>query len=222
MLTKPPSSLPQQKVRQTWNKYNLYNLTRVERTFPNFIRRTFFQQKWTAKSLTRAYHGEHINERKWEIMFNRRMLSVVNMDPGYMAQNDGAEQAAGRGSGRDKPAPEDLTPWAHRGQTRRDFVKGRRLERFSFPEEVNVGVHAAKAAHEMNQQEVSMGSTPYMNMTFAPQERRIDVAIFRALFASSVRQARQFVVHGAVKINGQKVSGPPDCMLWELSRTREP
>lgn len=47
--------------------------------------------------------------------------------------------------------------------------------------------------------------TPYMHMTFAPLERRLDTAIFRALFASSTRQARQFVVHGAVKVNGKKV-----------------
>lgn len=47
--------------------------------------------------------------------------------------------------------------------------------------------------------------TPYMQMTFAPLERRLDTAIFRALFASSTRQARQFVVHGAVRVNGQKV-----------------
>lgn len=47
--------------------------------------------------------------------------------------------------------------------------------------------------------------TPYMQMTYYPLERRLDTAIFRALFASSVRQARQFVVHGLVKVNGKKV-----------------
>jgi ribosomal protein S4 len=47
--------------------------------------------------------------------------------------------------------------------------------------------------------------TPYMNMVYAPLERRLDTAIFRALFASSARQARQFVVHGFVKVNGKKV-----------------
>jgi hypothetical protein len=47
--------------------------------------------------------------------------------------------------------------------------------------------------------------TPYMAMTFAPLERRLDVAIFRALFASSTREARMFVVHGGVKVNGKKV-----------------
>lgn len=49
-------------------------------------------------------------------------------------------------------------------------------------------------------------TTPYMQMTFAPLERRLDIAIFRALFASSARQARQFVVHGAVTVNGKKVN----------------
>lgn len=48
-------------------------------------------------------------------------------------------------------------------------------------------------------------ATPYMQMTYAPMERRLDTAIFRALFASSARQARQFVIHGAVKVNGKKV-----------------
>lgn len=51
--------------------------------------------------------------------------------------------------------------------------------------------------------------TPYMNMVYAPLERRLDTAIFRALFASSTRQARQFVVHGDVKVNGKKVGLVP-------------
>jgi len=50
-----------------------------------------------------------------------------------------------------------------------------------------------------------IATTPYMNMVYAPTERRLDTAIFRALFASSTRQARQFVVHGYVKVNGKKV-----------------
>lgn len=47
--------------------------------------------------------------------------------------------------------------------------------------------------------------TPYLNMIYAPAERRLDTAIFRAMFASSTRQARQFVIHGSVKVNGKKV-----------------
>jgi ribosomal protein S4 len=50
--------------------------------------------------------------------------------------------------------------------------------------------------------------TPYVNMTFYPLERRLDTAIWRALFASSVIQARQFVVHGHVKVNGKKMIYP--------------
>lgn len=52
---------------------------------------------------------------------------------------------------------------------------------------------------------VKPAAIPYMQMSFAPLERRLDTAIFRALFASSARQARQFVVHGAVRVNGKKV-----------------
>ena len=44
-----------------------------------------------------------------------------------------------------------------------------------------------------------------MNMVYAELERRLDTAIFRAMFASSTRQAREFVVHGYVKVNGKKV-----------------
>jgi ribosomal protein S4 len=46
---------------------------------------------------------------------------------------------------------------------------------------------------------------PYVNQTFAPMERRLDMAVFRAMFASSALQARQFVIHGFVRVNGKKV-----------------
>ncbi|KAI1356831.1 alpha-L RNA-binding motif-containing protein [Xylaria sp. FL0043] len=152
------------KLRQSWNKYNLYNLSRARE--PNFAGQTFFQQKWHAKGLLRTYHGEHIVERKWERMFNRRLLSVADMDAAYMARNDGSELAAGRGSGTDQ-----RPLWNH---------------------------------NRISQRAV----TPYMQMTFAPMERRLDIAIFRAMFASSARQARQFCVHGAVKVNGKVVPYP--------------
>lgn len=61
------------------------------------------------------------------------------------------------------------------------------------------------AAEKSPTTERRLSPTPYMHMTFAPMERRLDTAIFRALFASSTRQARQFVVHGSVKVNGKKV-----------------
>ncbi|KAF2971725.1 hypothetical protein GQX73_g1900 [Xylaria multiplex] len=159
--------LKRPKLRQSWNKYNLYNIARARN--PNIgtdDMSTFFQQKWRAKGLLRTYHGEHIVERKWERMFNRRLLSVTNMDTKYMAQNDGSELAAGRGSGRDQEPKWDYG----------------RIDRRAI--------------------------TPYMQMTFAPMERRLDIAVFRAMFASSARQARQFCVHGAVKVNGKVVPYP--------------
>ena len=51
---------------------------------------------------------------------------------------------------------------------------------------------------------------PYMAMTFAPLERRLDTAVFRAVFASSARPARQLVVHGAVKV---KKGGVADVLI---------
>ena len=146
-----------QNVRQNWSRWSLYALSQLKP--PNLYNRTYFQQKWTAKASTRAYHGEHIQEKKWKRMFKRNLPAVVPMDHQYLARNDGAEQAAGRGMGAD---------------TEGSTTPPRR--------------------------------TPYMQMTYYPLERRLDTAIFRALFASSVRQARQFVVHGLVKVNGKKVS----------------
>ncbi|GAP85973.1 putative 30S ribosomal subunit protein [Rosellinia necatrix] len=158
--------LKRPKLRQSWNKYNLYNLAKAREPRIGNGNRTFFQQKWIAKGLLRTYHGEHIVERKWERMFNRRLLSVVDMDTRYMAKHDGSELAAGRGSGREQPPRwNKLLPGNH-------------------------------------------VSTPYMQMTFAPMERRLDIAVFRAMFASSARQARQFCVHGAVKVNGKVMPYP--------------
>ncbi|PGG99278.1 hypothetical protein AJ79_08584 [Helicocarpus griseus UAMH5409] len=146
------------RILQSWNKVNLYNLKNA--MLPPTNAKTFFQQKWLAKSLARTYHGEQVRETQWEKMFSRRLRSVVPMDANYLARNDGSNESAGRGAG---------------------------LE----------GVGRGKAP-----------PTPYMQMTFAPLERRLDVAIFRALFASSTRQARQFVIHGSVTVNGKKMRYP--------------
>jgi ribosomal protein S4 len=96
-------------------------------------------------------------------MFKPRMQAVIPMDHKYLAEHDGSEFAAGRGSGKDKM---------------------------------------------LNTRKIQFGKNqiPFMHMTYAPIERRLDMAVWRALFASSARQARQFCVHGMVKVNGQKVS----------------
>jgi ribosomal protein S4 len=125
---------------------------------PGTVNRTFFQQRWTAKALARAYHGEQVREGQWKRMFSKRIRSVIPMNTNDLAADDGSKAAAGRGSG------------------------------------------LAKSGKE-----VTKRLTPYTQMAFAPLERRLDVAIFRSLFASSTRQARQFVIHGAVTVNGHKV-----------------
>ena len=109
-------------------------------------------------------------------MFSRRLQSVVNMDPKYMALFDGSEQAAGRGRGLEEHP-----------SVARDVAANDRFQT------------------ERGTNRLSDKITPYMQMTFAPMERRLDIAVYRALFASSARQARQFVVHGAVTVNGKKV-----------------
>ncbi|KAF2659560.1 alpha-L RNA-binding motif-containing protein [Lophiostoma macrostomum CBS 122681] len=152
-------SLKKLKIRQDWSRWSLYSIARLAQ--PNTISRTYFQQKWTAKSDTRAYHGEQIREKKWKRLFKRSLPAVVPMDHRYLARHDGSEQAAGRGAGVDEEGKK---------QTPR--------------------------------------MTPYMQMTYYPIERRLDSAIFRSLFASSVRQARQFVVHGLVTVNGKKIPYP--------------
>lgn len=72
------------------------------------------------------------------------------------------------------------------------------------------GSGATESAQTMrDRMKIAHKPTPYMAMTYAPSERRLDTAIFRALFASSARQARQFVIHGSVKVNGKKVGRTP-------------
>ncbi|KAJ5171792.1 hypothetical protein N7492_004385 [Penicillium capsulatum] len=159
MRNRASNTLSKGKIRQSWSKYNLYNLQRF-RT-PNTTNRTFFQQKWTAKAVSRAYHGEQVREGQWKRMFSRRIRSVVPMSPSDLAADDGSQVSAGRGSG------------------------------------------LATAGRQQASRLV-----PYTQMAFAPLERRLDVSIFRSLFASSTRQARQFVIHGAVTVNGQKMRHP--------------
>ena len=117
--------------------------------------------------MTRAYHGEHIREKKWQRVFSPRASAVVSFNPEYLAANDGSELAAGRGSGKEL-----------QNQTKNKSIGSRQ------------------------------NHIPFMSMTYAPLERRLDMAVWRAMFASSARQARQFVIHGMVKVNGKKVLLP--------------
>ncbi|GAO15759.1 hypothetical protein UVI_02043150 [Ustilaginoidea virens] len=163
---------------------------------------TFFQQKWAAKSKTRAYHGEHIPEKKWVRLFSRRLLSAVDLPPKYLAAHDGSEQATGRGSGL---STSHLTAESY-SKAPALSTQERLRRRPPLFGDIN---------KLLSDQFTSM--TPYMQMTFAPLERRLDTAVFRALFASSVRQARQFILHGAVKVNGKKLN-PGDMFQVDIDK----
>ncbi|KAF4982750.1 hypothetical protein FZEAL_1703 [Fusarium zealandicum] len=190
--------IPTQKLRQSWNKYNLYNIARTAGSEPQVKgRATFFQQKWAAKSKTRGYHGEHVSEKKWVRLFSRRLLSAVDLPPQYLAENDGAEQAAGRGSG--------LTTSKVNAEVY-SRVPGSSTQTRSPAHPYHRKTLFGDTNDMLSQHFQNM--TPYMQMSFAPLERRLDTAVFRAMFASSVRQARQFIIHGAVKVNGKKMVHP--------------
>ncbi|GAA5835549.1 hypothetical protein JCM3766R1_006444 [Sporobolomyces carnicolor] len=47
---------------------------------------------------------------------------------------------------------------------------------------------------------------PLASMMFSEVEKRLDTVVFRCCFADSVYKARQMVIHGKVKLNGQKVT----------------
>ncbi|SCU85554.1 LADA_0D08218g1_1 [Lachancea dasiensis] len=131
-------SLARGRIRQSFNKYNLFNL--YKKGDVDFRSKTLYQQKWTAKQETRAYHGEHLTESRWQTTFTPKMDSVAQLD-------------------------------------------------------------ASLTGRETQQ-------TPILLQTFGVLEKRLDIAIFRAMFASSVRQARQFILHNNVFVNGVKISQP--------------
>lgn len=126
------------RVRASMNKYNLFNL--YKKSNVNYQGKTLFQQKWTAKAETRAYHGEHLTESRWKHLFKPNLESVAQLDAS---------------------------------------LKG-----------------------------VDVPSTPMPLQTYAALEKRLEFATFRAMFASSVRQARQFIINGYVQVNGVTIKHP--------------
>lgn len=131
-------SLSRGKVRASFNKYNLFNLYKKSQI--DLRTKTLYQQKWSSKQETRAYHGEHLTESRWQSTFSPRLTSVAQLD------------ASLKGG--------DVAP------------------------------------------------TPILMQTYAVLEKRLEFALFRAMFASSVRQARQFILHGNVYVNGVTMKHP--------------
>lgn len=156
-------SLSRGRVRASMNKYNLFNL--YKKAPVRYDGKTLYQQKWNAKAETRAYHGEHLTEKRWKAIFDPSLETVAQLD------------ASLKGS---KVAP-----------------------------------------------------TPMTLQTYASLEKRLELAVFRSMFASSVRQAREFILGGSVLVNGVVIKHPsfplksgdifhvkPEKVLLAMGRTK--
>ncbi|KAI0320498.1 hypothetical protein OF83DRAFT_1053049 [Amylostereum chailletii] len=82
--------------RMSWSRHNLYNLWRrsvgelSKETKLTDTRKTLFQQRWLAKKLVRAYHGDFINEKIFKSWYLPDTLPDVR--PRYsMAGDDTSE-----------------------------------------------------------------------------------------------------------------------------------
>ncbi|EDK45169.1 conserved hypothetical protein [Lodderomyces elongisporus NRRL YB-4239] len=127
------------KVEMSMSKLNLFNLYRKDPI--DYVGKTMYQQKWTAKSETRAYHGEHLKEKRFKkVLFDPELKTYSQLDAS---------------------------------------LKGE-----------------------------AVAPTPITLQTYAALEKRLEFAVFRSMFASSVRQARQFILGGFVKVNGVKIRHP--------------
>lgn len=146
------------------NRFNLFNL---QRKVPlNYAGKTLYQQKWAAKSETRAYHGEHLKEKRFKkVIFEPELKTYSQLDASLKSQ--------------------EVAP------------------------------------------------TPITLQTYATLEKRLEFALFRSMFASSVRQARQFIMGGYVKVNGVVIKHPsfplrsgdvfsvdPERVLYALGRAK--
>ncbi|KAI9715936.1 MAG: mitochondrial 37S ribosomal protein nam9 [Chrysothrix sp. TS-e1954] len=202
-------SLKHPRIRADTSKYNLYNLFR----FPSVPTQnpagktlnsaTLYKQTWLSKSVARAYHGEKVLEKTWVRMFEKQANSVVPMNHIRLAEDDGRRESAGRGSGRTELTASE------------EAVFGGLMKRGGNASLPVVGVDAQNdegrgrmGASKRPSRTRPVEKTPHMAMTFWPLERRLDSCVFRGMLASSARQARVFVTHGHVKVNGKIMRQP--------------
>ncbi|KAJ9127164.1 hypothetical protein QFC24_001401 [Naganishia onofrii] len=156
---------------------------------------TLFQQRWRSKRLSRGYHGDHIGEGKFERWYLPEAL------PSIHAEGAAGKATAGGKGGKGvvvRPSRETATLVA--GRPSRD--SSRVLEERSRQEKERTSGPGSSSSNRV----------PVGTMLYREIERRLDVLVFRACFATSVWQARQLVVHRKVKVNG-RVEGNPNVRL---------
>ncbi|CAN6640633.1 small ribosomal subunit protein uS4m [Trichomonascus vanleenenianus] len=88
-------SLARKRIRSSFNKFNLYNAMTWRKTLR---RGTMFQQKFSAKQETRAYHGEKLTETQFRNVFAGELNGVNPL------------RSTRAGTAEAEPAKE--TPWA--------------------------------------------------------------------------------------------------------------
>ncbi|OCB91535.1 alpha-L RNA-binding motif-containing protein [Sanghuangporus baumii] len=180
--------------RMSWSPRNLYNLYRRsltelkdETVFTN-SGNSLFQQRWKSKQLTRAYHGDFINEKIFKRWYLPSTLPDVRPRTSRIASSASAAASssssplgtkkglAGVGVMDDVQA---LMKWANRSKD-------------------------AQREQNLKEEEDLLAQAPVASLMYEEVERRIDVFIFRCCFAHSVYDARRMVIHGWVKLNGRK------------------
>lgn len=86
-LVLAPYCVNKKLIRMAWSKYNLYNLAvkRPVRETAN-LRKTVYQQRWTAKRELRAYHVPNITERQ---LLARHFTSKIKLQ--HLSKSDMAK-----------------------------------------------------------------------------------------------------------------------------------
>jgi len=111
---KPAYSVARGLIRMSWNKTNLYNLVHQDK-LPDLSNLTLYQQKWYAKRLTRAYHGDRVNERQWQSMFNSRLPVVegYGKSGGGSSSISSSSSSSNNGGGGGNGGEGEKTSWVH-------------------------------------------------------------------------------------------------------------
>lgn len=137
-------SLARGRLTTSSNIQNIYNFYKY---YPDRVRlNTMYQQLFYAKRDLRAYHGEHITEKRFKNQWIPQLNSVSKIDSdndiktisGLIAKND-------------------------------------------------------------------VQKTPYQMQTFAFLEKRLDFTIYRAMMATSIREARMLIIARGVTVNDKYI-----------------
>ncbi|KAL5504989.1 hypothetical protein ACEPAH_7652 [Sanghuangporus vaninii] len=183
--------------RMSWSPQNLYNLYRrsltelKDETVFTYSGNSLFQQRWKSKQLTRAYHGDFINEKIFKRWYLPSTLPDVRPRTSRIASSASAAAASSSSGTNSRQARTGLA-----GVGVMDDVQS--LMKWALRSK------DAQKEQDLKEEEDLLAQAPVASLMYEEVERRIDVFIFRCCFAHSVYDARRMVIHGWVKLNGRK------------------